>query len=77
VVWVQEEPKNMGAWTFVSTRLRDLLDGSISLRYEGRPFRASPAEGYADKHLAEQTRIAKAAWEGAPQRPRQRQAKRA
>jgi 2-oxoglutarate dehydrogenase E1 component len=77
IVWVQEEPKNMGAWSFIAPRLRDLVEEKLPVRYEGRPFRASPAEGYADKHTAEQTRIVRAAWEGAPQRPRQRQAKRA
>ncbi len=77
VVWVQEEPKNMGAWTFVAPRLRDLVESSMPVRYEGRPFRASPAEGHSDKHTAEQGRIVRTAWEGAPQRTRQRQAKRA
>jgi len=77
IVWVQEEPKNMGAWTFVAPRLRELVDPTIPVRYEGRPFRASPAEGYKDKHDVEQSRIVRAAWEGAPQRTRQRQAKRA
>ncbi|HUE96833.1 MAG TPA: 2-oxoglutarate dehydrogenase E1 component [Longimicrobiaceae bacterium] len=77
IVWVQEEPKNMGGWSFLQPRLVALVEGSLPVRYEGRPHRASPAEGYADKHLAEQARIVKAAWEGAPQRPRQRQAQRA
>ena len=75
IVWVQEEPKNMGAWTFMAPRLRELVDSRVTIRYEGRPFRASPAEGYADKHLAEQGRIVRAAWEGASQPTRQRQAK--
>ncbi|HEX8829793.1 MAG TPA: 2-oxoglutarate dehydrogenase E1 component, partial [Longimicrobium sp.] len=60
VVWVQEEPRNMGAWTFVEPRLRELL-GDVPLRYEGRPERASPAEGYAHRHAAEQMRIVRAA----------------
>jgi 2-oxoglutarate dehydrogenase E1 component len=79
VVWVQEEPKNMGAWSFMEPRLSRLAGGEITVRYEGRPYRASPAEGYADKHAAEQARIVAAAWEGAgaPRRVRQRQAKRA
>jgi 2-oxoglutarate dehydrogenase E1 component len=79
IVWVQEEPKNMGAWAFMKSRLRRIADSGISIRYEGRPHRASPAEGYADKHAAEQARIVRAAWEGAeaPQRARQRAAKRA
>ena len=65
VVWVQEEPRNMGAWTFVEPRLRELL-GGLPLRYEGRPERASPAEGYAHRHAAEQLRIVRAALGGAP-----------
>jgi 2-oxoglutarate dehydrogenase E1 component len=77
VVWVQEEPRNMGAWPFIAPRLRDMVDGSLPFRYEGRPQRASPAEGYMDKHVAEQQRIVEAAWRDAPQRSRQRQAKRA
>ncbi|MEX2581824.1 MAG: 2-oxoglutarate dehydrogenase E1 component [Gemmatimonadota bacterium] len=77
IVWVQEEPKNMGGWTFMEPRLRALVDGNVPIRYEGRPHRASPAEGYAYKHAAEQARIVSAAWEGAPERPRQRHAKRA
>jgi 2-oxoglutarate dehydrogenase E1 component len=65
VVWVQEEPRNMGAWTFVEPRLREVL-GELPLRYEGRAERASPAEGYAHRHAAEQTRIVRAALSGAP-----------
>ncbi|MDR0787162.1 MAG: 2-oxoglutarate dehydrogenase E1 component [Gemmatimonadota bacterium] len=77
IVWVQEEPKNMGAWTFMAPRLQELVDSRLTVRYEGRPFRASPAEGYSDKHTAEQGRIVRAAWEGAPQPVRQRQPRRA
>jgi 2-oxoglutarate dehydrogenase E1 component len=53
---LQEEPRNMGAWPFLSPRLRELL-GERKLRYVGRPERASPAEGWADAHAAEQRRI--------------------
>ncbi len=56
VVWAQEEPQNMGAWTFVAPRLTALL-GATRLRYTGRPERASPAEGYESAHKAEQARI--------------------
>jgi 2-oxoglutarate dehydrogenase E1 component len=56
VIWLQEEPRNMGAWTFVAPRLGDLMDGR-SLRYVGRPDRASPAEGWAEAHASEQRRI--------------------
>ncbi len=57
VVWAQEEPRNMGAWSFVEARLRALLPAGASLRYSGRPERASPAEGYPAAHVAEQKRI--------------------
>jgi 2-oxoglutarate dehydrogenase E1 component len=56
VVWVQEEPSNMGAWTHVERCLRPVL-GDRSLGYIGRPERASPAEGYATDHEREQQRI--------------------
>ncbi len=57
VVWAQEEPRNMGAWGFVHERLRALLPEGVTLRYAGRPDRASPAEGYPAAHAAEQARI--------------------
>jgi 2-oxoglutarate dehydrogenase E1 component len=57
VVWAQEEPQNMGAWSFAAPRLRALLADTISLGYVGRPERASPAEGYESAHKAEQARI--------------------
>jgi 2-oxoglutarate dehydrogenase E1 component len=56
VVWAQEEPQNMGAWTYLAPRLAGLLDGRLP-RYIGRPERASPAEGYEAAHKAEQARI--------------------
>jgi 2-oxoglutarate dehydrogenase E1 component len=57
VVWVQEEPRNQGAWTYVQPRLRASAGAAVGVRYIGRPERASPAEGYADAHQAEQARI--------------------
>ncbi|HEY7631944.1 MAG TPA: multifunctional oxoglutarate decarboxylase/oxoglutarate dehydrogenase thiamine pyrophosphate-binding subunit/dihydrolipoyllysine-residue succinyltransferase subunit [Thermoleophilaceae bacterium] len=62
VVWVQEEPKNMGARAFMKLRMLDELLGE-NLRYEyvGREFRASPGEGYPAAHRAEQLRIVRAA----------------
>lgn len=57
VVWAQEEPRNMGAWTFVQERLRALLPEGVALRYAGRPERASPAEGYPAAHASAQARI--------------------
>jgi 2-oxoglutarate dehydrogenase E1 component len=77
IVWVQEEPRNMGAWTFVRSELVKLAGDSIEVRYTGRPNRASPAEGYATQHAAEQTRIVSTAWEDAPAPQRERRVKRA
>ena len=57
VVWAQEEPKNMGAWTYVSPRLRVSTGNVMIVRYIGRPERASPAEGYTSAHKIEQDRI--------------------
>jgi 2-oxoglutarate dehydrogenase E1 component len=57
VVWAQEEPKNMGAWTYVAPQLRVATGNMLTIRYIGRPERASPAEGYKDAHDAEQARI--------------------
>ena len=57
VVWAQEEPKNMGAWSYVWPRLRASVGNVQALRYVGRPERASPAEGYDSAHKAEQERI--------------------
>jgi len=57
LVWVQEEPRNMGAWTFVEPKLRELAGEGITVSYVGRPERASPAEGYPAAHTAEQSRI--------------------
>ena len=57
VVWVQEEPKNMGAWTYAQPRLRASVGETLGVRYIGRPERASPAEGYEAAHKEEQARI--------------------
>ncbi len=52
-VWVQEEAKNMGAWTFLQPRLAELLPGGARLRYAGRAPSASPATGSAAVHKRE------------------------
>ena len=57
VIWLQEEPKNMGAWSYMAPRLRDLIGREPSIDYVGRPDRASPAEGSPVLHRAEQDRI--------------------
>jgi len=57
VTWVQEEPRNMGAWSFVARRINELLPDGLALRYAGRPRRASPSEGYPQAHQVEQERL--------------------
>ncbi len=57
IVWVQEEPANMGAWQAIAPRLRESAGDAISLRLASRPAAASPAEGYAGAHAAAQERI--------------------
>jgi 2-oxoglutarate dehydrogenase E1 component len=61
VVWVQEEPQNMGAWRAIRHRLEEGLPEGVALRYRGRPWRASPSEGYPTAHLREQDRIVREA----------------
>jgi multifunctional 2-oxoglutarate metabolism enzyme len=65
LVWAQEEPRNMGAWSYVAPLLLGLLPTGVALRYAGRPERASPAEGYPAAHAAEQSRIVAEALSGA------------
>ncbi|MGI9189545.1 MAG: 2-oxoglutarate dehydrogenase E1 component [Longimicrobiaceae bacterium] len=65
IVWVQEEPRNMGAWTYVEPRLRALA-GGLPVHYVGRPERASPATGSPAHHAAEQAALVEQAWSDAP-----------
>jgi len=62
VVWVQEEPRNMGARKFVLPKIRDVIPEATALRDVSRPERSSPAEGYPAAHKAEQDRIVAAAY---------------
>ncbi|MGE5802589.1 MAG: multifunctional oxoglutarate decarboxylase/oxoglutarate dehydrogenase thiamine pyrophosphate-binding subunit/dihydrolipoyllysine-residue succinyltransferase subunit [Gemmatimonadota bacterium] len=62
VVWVQEEPRNMGARKFVLPKIREVLPPSVTLTDVSRPERSSPAEGYPAAHKAEQERIVSAAY---------------
>ena len=55
LVWCQEEPQNMGAWTFIEPRLRMLLCTEIA--YAGREASASPAVGSLARHKREQARL--------------------
>jgi 2-oxoglutarate dehydrogenase E1 component len=60
VVWAQEEPQNMGAWRALRHRLEEATP-NVPLSYVGRPWRASPSEGYPTSHLREQDRIVREA----------------
>ena len=57
VVWVQEEPHNMGAWGYLSPLLSTLVGQQARVRVIARPERASPASGFMDLFLAEQEQI--------------------
>ncbi len=54
VVWLQEEPENMGAWSFVHARLHACLPERLRLRHVSRPESSSPAIGSAALHQLEQ-----------------------
>jgi 2-oxoglutarate dehydrogenase E1 component len=58
-VWVQEESQNMGAWTFVSPRLQELM--GLPFQYVGRDASASPATGSHAVHEREQAELVEAA----------------
>ncbi|NDV11723.1 2-oxoglutarate dehydrogenase E1 component [Crenobacter caeni] len=53
VKWVQEEPKNQGAWYQIRHRLEDLMGAKQALSFAARPSSASPAVGYMSKHVAQ------------------------
>ncbi|MED2976872.1 2-oxoglutarate dehydrogenase E1 component [Bacillus swezeyi] len=57
IVWVQEEPQNMGAWNYIEPYLREIAPKDIKVRYIGRRRRSSPAEGDPTVHKKEQERI--------------------
>lgn len=57
VLWVQEEPLNMGAWSYISSQLTTLLGPDIELNVISRPARPSPATGFSDLFQFEQEQI--------------------
>jgi 2-oxoglutarate dehydrogenase E1 component len=61
LVWVQEEPQNMGAFRSLRHRLEDSLPESVRLSYAGRAWRASTSEAYPTAHLIEQDRLVRRA----------------
>ena len=65
VVWCQEEPKNMGSWTFVRDYIEEAMNVAEMSRsrpsYAGRKAAASPATGSAKRHAEEQVALVNAA----------------
>ena len=57
ILWVQEEPKNRGCWTFMEPRLRELLPAGSTLTYCGREEAASPATGSHKMHEVEEEEL--------------------
>ena len=57
IFWTQEEPRNMGGWTFVRSRLEAIKPANCELRYVGRTASASPATGSYAIHELEQKQI--------------------
>nr|MBP7416282.1 2-oxoglutarate dehydrogenase E1 component [Pyrinomonadaceae bacterium] len=57
IVWTQEEPQNMGGWTFVEPRITAILPADTSLQYIGRDASASPATGSYAIHNLEQSKL--------------------
>ncbi len=55
--WVQEEPQNRGAWTYMEPRLRELLPDNTILSYFGREEAASPATGSMKMHKIEEEEL--------------------
>ena len=64
VCWVQEEPANMGPWTFVRERIQDLLLPQMKIEYAGRVPSASPAVGSLRLHRKQQAAFLEAAFDG-------------
>ncbi len=64
LTWVQEEPANMGAWSYVRPLLEQIVGPGWTVRYVGRPERASPAGGDSAVHAREQQSIVEQAFAG-------------
>jgi multifunctional 2-oxoglutarate metabolism enzyme len=64
IVWVQDEPRNMGAWPFLHDRLAQLTGPNQTLRYVGRPVAAAPATGSHHRHEEQQQALVQAAISG-------------
>ncbi len=69
VMWVQEEPRNRGCWTFMESRLRELLPTGSTLTYCGREEAASPATGSHKMHEIEEEELLSFALDLAARKP--------
>lgn len=63
MIWVQEEPKNMGSWNYVAPIMIELASGILKVGYIGRPSRSSPAGGDPLVHKKEQESIVEQTFE--------------
>jgi 2-oxoglutarate dehydrogenase E1 component len=63
VVWLQEEPENMGAWEFIRPLLEELIEDRWPLRYIGRARSSSPSEGSAAWHQLNQKKLIEQAFD--------------
>ncbi len=68
ILWVQEEPENMGAWGFVRPLIEEVIEGRRPLRYVGRARSASPSEGTMAWHAVNQKILVEEAFASAPPR---------
>ncbi|MUT64392.1 2-oxoglutarate dehydrogenase E1 component [Paenibacillus sp. NEAU-GSW1] len=57
IVWLQEEPQNMGSWSYMEPRIRKVAPAGVSVNYIGRPERSSTASGFQQVHTFEQQHI--------------------
>ena len=65
IVWVQEEPENMGAWDFIRPHLTE-VSGGRTVRRVARPRSANPAEGSAARHALNQQALVNQAYGSGP-----------
>ena len=76
VVWVQEEPRNQGAWYYMQSRrnLKGILTPEHHLEYAGRPYSASPAVGYLHLHREQQRALVAEALQLGVEKPQEKAA---
>ncbi|WIK91251.1 multifunctional oxoglutarate decarboxylase/oxoglutarate dehydrogenase thiamine pyrophosphate-binding subunit/dihydrolipoyllysine-residue succinyltransferase subunit [Winkia neuii] len=63
LVWVQDEPRNMGAWPFLALNITDAATGGRTLRVVSRPSSAAPSAGTAAMHAEQNERLMEAAFQ--------------